>query len=105
MREGVGRGRGCAGVPIKLAGFRLEGEEVVVVLGGGGRRFGPEHLSHSLGAVNAIDEPSRAGSPALRGLLLGLLRISGTKPPGLLDNCQSHSREREQIKKKPGPGN
>lgn len=91
--------RGCAGVPIKLAGFRLQGGEVERVVGGGqARRFGPEHLSHSLGAVNAIDEPSRAGSPALWGLLFGLLGISGPKPPGLLDGCQSDSKKKTKQK-------
>lgn len=97
--------RGCARVPIKVAGFRLQGGEVERVVGGGqARRFGPEHLSHSLGAVNAIDELSRAGSPALWGLLFGLLGISGPKPPGLLDSCQSDRRETAK-KKKTRPAN
>lgn len=42
--------RGKAEGPIKRAGFRFEGP---------GQRFGPEHLSHSLGAMNAIDEPGK----------------------------------------------
>lgn len=78
----------------------LEGEGMGVESRPGGSVL--EHLSHSLGAMNAIDEPSRAGSPALRGLLLSLLGISGPKPPGLLGGCQSHSRERERERREGG---
>lgn len=82
-KQGWGRGeggkKGREG-PIKLAGFGFRGAWAEL------RVRAP--VTSSLGAMNAIDEPGKVG-PAGRGPPRRLLTISGAKPAGLLDTCQS----------------
>lgn len=60
------------------------------------RRFGLEHLSHSLGAMNAIDEPGRVGLQH-RGASARPLRDLRPKATGIVGHLSIRGGQRRKI--------